>query len=449
MVSRVYTPIITPYNRAQAASQHRGAVSGPLDENRPKARPEENLFQPQRQQADSGDQQRSSGGLQAVQMDPLRKIPLEAVLHDFHSTMQALGTDDKTRAEVEAYLQVVNLQGGKAQPEVGFIKHTLRTAAGTLDQYITEALGQPSQVVKEWVDALLMQDIDYRSKASDTANPPASPPTVGKSQNEVPPLNTAMEKAPEARQAIALDSAQKTRMRSLIESAKSSQQAGQNQQAQTQLDEALGLLSAQGQPEWEGKVWHLKGRFHDKNGAWQQAVGAFDQAAGKFSEAGRPDKQAQALQATASIWEEHGRLEQAEQAYRQVVALDQQTAARTGDRGLLTRSLNDLGSVHLRRGDTAQAVSILEQAAKELRQNPDNPALSSDVFSNLGAAYRGQRQFNQASLAYRQAMQDAKTSRDRGRYASSLQQLAAVYAEAEQPEQAMKALQRLDTLKQA
>src|SRR5690606_21177103 len=107
------------------------------------------------------DLRRPSNGLQSVQFDQSQKIPLDAVLHDFASTMNALGADEQTRAEVGAYLRVVCLQGNKEHPEVPFIKHSLRTAAGALDQFIAQALGQPSQVVKEWVDALLLQNIDF------------------------------------------------------------------------------------------------------------------------------------------------------------------------------------------------------------------------------------------------------------------------------------------------
>src|SRR5690606_21492406 len=156
---------------------------------------------------------------------------------------------------VNAYLRVVRLQGNKEQPEVPFIKHSLRTAAGALDQFIARALGQPSQVVKEWVDALLLQNIDFHTDVRpDEAllSASASHPTSQAASSPPSSDNPAWDKH---------------QLKTLIDAAKVHQQAGQHREADQQLQAALNMLEAhpQPQPELTGKLWSLRGRFFKQN----------------------------------------------------------------------------------------------------------------------------------------------------------------------------------------
>jgi tetratricopeptide (TPR) repeat protein len=435
MVSRVYTPLVTPYARAQGANANRGAVTSVTDEQARSSRQQSEL------NGDATDLRRPSSGLQSVQYDRFQKIPLTAVISDFKNTMTALGADDQTRSEVSAYLNVVRLQAAKDQPEVPFIKHTLRTAANSLDQYIGKALGQPSQVVKEWVDALLMQNIDYHADLPPEETELAAIATAaGTSTDQEAELPTATE-------ATAIDAtsdtATRARLKSLVDASKANRQAGQSAEADQNLQDALDLLADQGRPDWQGKLWQMRGRLADQDGRWEQAVQHFDQAATHFEAAQLPDKQANALHAMASILEEHGQLDQAKQTYQQVVALDEQT----GNPKAKLRSLNDLGGVHLRQGNPSEAVATFEKAASLMSANPAVPSpVQSDILSNLGAAYRQNQQYEPAIQAYQQSLQAAKTAKDKSRYTSTLQQLASLYVEANQPSQAMKALQRLQSL---
>ena len=431
MVSRVYTPLIPSYQRSQGVGNPRGAVTSATDE-------QQRLSAQQSPIGDEGnDSNRPSAGLQAVQFDRFQKIPLDAVIHDFKSTMTALGADEKTRSEVAAYLNVVRLQAAKEQPEVPFIKHTLRTAANSLDQFISNALGQPSKVVKEWVDALLLQDIDYHADlppeaVSAATNAEANSPASEKQQAEAEALS----------QEAGMATSTKAQLKSLIEDAKACQKSGQTTEAEQKLQDALALLADRNKPAWEGKVWQLKGRFYDQNGRWEEAIASFKQAADKFETANLPQKQATALHTLGSILEDHGNLDQARQAYEQVVSLDMQF----GDIKAQLRSLNDLGSIYLRQGDAGQATQTLQQAAQLIQTHPVSAQVQSDILSNLASAQRQAKAFPDAIQNYQQALKAAREGKDRSRYTSTLQQLASLYVEANQPDQAMKALQRLKSM---
>ncbi len=432
MVSRVYTPLITPYQRPQqnAGNGNPGSIN-PDERRAPAWQPP----QPDQQRApiESGP---SNSGLKAIQHNQFQKIPLNDVIHDFNNTMTALGVDDTTQQEVATYLGVVRLQAGKDQPEVGYIKQTLRTAANTLDQYISKALGQPSKVVKEWVDALLMQDIDYKANIApeEIAPPKATSQPPGSQEPETATESPALTK-PETLNV-------KTQLKSLIETAKTFQSQQQYPQADEKLQTALNLLQDQDKPDWEGKIWGLRGKILDQSGQWQKALNAYEQAANRFAQAQLPQKQSYALQAAASLLEDHGDLQKAKGYYEQVVALDELA----NDPRTLLHSLNDLGSVALKTGDAAQAIHVLEKAAKFLQTEGVSPAVKSDIQANLAAAYRKNQNYNQAIETYQQSLKTARQAKDKTRYTSGLQQLASLFVEANQPQNAMKALQRLQQL---
>ncbi len=436
MVSRVYTPLITPYQRPQQNAGNGNAGTVNPDEQKASGWQPPQAEQ-QRAARESGS---SSSGLKAIQHSQFQKIPLNDVIHDFNNTMTALGVDETTQQEVATYLGVVRLQAGKEQPEVGYIKQTLRTAANTLDQYIGKALGQPSKVVKEWVDALLMQDIDYKANiAPEEVNPPKTASQRPPSQPPDPGPDTNPTMVPPDK---AETTGVKTQLKSLIETAKTLQSQQQFLQADETLQTALDLLQERNKPDWEGKVWGLRGKILDQGGQWQKALNAYEQAADRFAQAQLPQKQSYALQAAASLLEDHGDLQKAKGYYEQVVSLDE----KTGDSRTLLHSLNDLGSVALKVGDTTQAIQALEKAAQLLPTENISPAVQSDIQANLAAAYRRTQNYSQAIDTYQQSLRTARQAKDKTRYISGLQQLASLFVEANQPQNAMKALQRLQQL---
>jgi tetratricopeptide (TPR) repeat protein len=390
--------------------------------------------------------------LQSVQYDRSQQIPLNAVLGDFHKTMTSLGADDATRAEVGVYLRAISLQGGKPEPDVPFIRHTLRTAANTLDQYIGNALGQPSKVVREWVDALLLQNIDFHS---DTPfNPPGHGESVGeKASPEASgsPAGSGKTQAHSSEQAPqnTLDTEGKKRLKSLIESAKAAHESGNAEAAANGLEEALAQLKDKGFPEWEGKIHRLYGRFAEGDGAWEKALVAYGQAADCFQSAGRSDREADTRHAMASILEDHDRLTEARDVYRQVLALDEEQTPE--DIAAQIRTLQDLGRVDLRLGRTASALDHLttavtrsQQAQREGRTLPIG--LQVDLLSNLGAVYRRAGQGREATQSYREAARLAQVGEDPALYANTLQQYAAILVEGGRNAEAMKVLQAIGTI---
>lgn len=454
MVSRVYTPPL-PYHRSQGTGLQRVVPSATDEKKAPEG---ETIGTREQASSDEFAQYREnarSAGLQSVQYDRSQKIPLNAVLGDFHKTMTALGADAPTRTEMDAYIQVIGVQGAKDQPDVSYIKHTLRTAANSLDQYIGKALGQPSNVVKEWVDALLLQNIDFHSdtpfekpvesvkkstdkSSEDTgnalvaeANPAQTQLTVQQQDNSL----IAMAKV----NSSGLNTNNKKQLKSLIEAAKTAHQSGDANGAEESLRQALDQLTGKGMPEWEGKINRLRGRFAENDGQWENAIAAYQEAEQGFVQAGRLDRQADTRHAIGSLLEDHGRLAEARDAYQQVLMLDESQ----NDIKAQVRSLQDLGRVDLRLGQTDSAIATLQTALKRSEGIALSPVEQGDLLSTMGLSYRRAGQLDAAISTYRDASRLASRSGNPDFYADTLRQYASVLLEGGRNEQAVKVLAAL------
>jgi tetratricopeptide (TPR) repeat protein len=461
MVSRVYTPPL-PYTRSQGSALQRGVPSA-TDEKRTSSSEGERIGS--REQSGSDEmaairENARSAGLQSVQYDSAQKIPLNAVLGDFHKTMTALGADAPTRSEMDAYIQVISAQGAKSQPDVPYIKHTLRTAAHSLDQYIGKALGQPSNVVKEWVDALLLQNIDFHSdapfeKPAETAkkSSESDADTKNSSQNTEQEANTLLVEVDANPQAIlqttsatsiasnktGLNLTEKKQLKTLIETAKTAHQAGDASMAEASLQQALGQLNGKAMPEWEGKINRLRGRFAEQGGQWENAITAYEQAEQGFAQASRLDRQADSRHAIASLLEDHNRLPEAKASYQQVLALDESR----GDTAAQVRSLQDLGRIDLRLGQSDSAIATLKSAVQRSETISLSPIEQNELLSTLALTYRRAGQLEPAVTTYREASRLASRSGNLTLYTDTLRHYASTLIEAGHNTQAAKVLEVL------
>lgn len=463
MVSRVYTPPL-PYNRSQGTGLQRGVPSATDEKRGPLPSPLEGERLQSREQTTSdalanARENARSAGLQSVQYDRSQKIPLNAVLGDFHKTMNALGTDAPTRTEMDAYIQVISAQGAKEQPDVPYIKHTLRTAAHSLDQYIGKALGQPSNVVKEWVDALLLQNIDFHSdtpfekpaesakKPSDESDATAKKPVETEANALLAEADTSPKAPGSSTKASVANSAnpsglnltEKKQLKALIETAKTAHQTGDASTAEALLQQALNGLNGKAMPEWEGKINRLRGRFAENDGQWESAITAYEQAEQNFAQAGRSDRQADTRHAIGSLLEDHGRLAEAKTSYQQAFALDESR----GDTRSQVRSLQDMGRVDLRLGQSDSAIETLKTAVQRSEGLALSPVEQNDLLGTLALAYRRAGQLDASVSTYRDASRLASRSGNPTLYADTLRQYASTLIEAGRNTQAAKVLEVL------
>lgn len=118
--------------------------------------------------SNSNNQQKATtDSFNKTQISPT-KININQVLIDFRSTINAIGASEDIEKEVITYLGLVETQSQKPTPNKKMIVSNLKIAADVLDGYISETLNKPSKVVKDWIEALLLQNIDFKADANVT-----------------------------------------------------------------------------------------------------------------------------------------------------------------------------------------------------------------------------------------------------------------------------------------
>ena len=94
-------------------------------------------------------------------------INIAQILKDFKNTAIAIGTPEDLKEEVGGYLALIEKQVTKETPNSKLIKSNLKNAASILDNYISATLNKDSKVVENWVDALFLQQIDFKYDEND------------------------------------------------------------------------------------------------------------------------------------------------------------------------------------------------------------------------------------------------------------------------------------------
>src|SRR5699024_9041442 len=98
----------------------------------------------------------------AGQIQRSATINIAQILKDFNNTALAIGTPAELKEEVDGYLALVEKQVQKDNPNTKLIKSNLKNASSILDGYISKTLNKDSKVVENWVDALFLQQIDFK-----------------------------------------------------------------------------------------------------------------------------------------------------------------------------------------------------------------------------------------------------------------------------------------------
>ncbi len=94
-------------------------------------------------------------------------INIAQILKDFKNTALAIGTPPELQEEVDGYISLIQSQVTKENPNTKLIKSNLKNASTLLDTYISETLNKESKVVENWVDAIFLQQIDFKYNEND------------------------------------------------------------------------------------------------------------------------------------------------------------------------------------------------------------------------------------------------------------------------------------------
>ena len=89
------------------------------------------------------------------------EINISDIIKDFKGTMTQLGIPKAVGMSIMEDLKNIHVQASTETPSISQIQNNLYKAAAKVDDFVSETIGKESQVVKQWVDALLFQKINY------------------------------------------------------------------------------------------------------------------------------------------------------------------------------------------------------------------------------------------------------------------------------------------------
>jgi len=365
--------------------------------------------------ADFKERESSSGYNQSIDYST-GKVNINQIVVDFKSTLKAIGASKEVNEEVEAYLKLVELQSIKENPSQKIIKSNLTNAAGVLDGYIAETLNKPSGVVKNWIDALLLQKVEYKSdKPVETLKGNSV-----KSEGSFQLTNTSTTKSsvlPQNDTTIKNNRPEDIKLQELYKKAEKIADSGDFDRALSVYEKLIPFSQKINNTEVETKLYMDKAYIHDESGDYISALDSYNKAATVAFKAGNQEIQAQAHYNMASIYDDFGKLDAALVHYYESLSLDGQVENLKGQ----SVTLNDVGSVFASKYDYKQALNHFKVGFSLTKETGDEKGKAC-ILSNTAGVFRDLGHDDKAVKYYRDSIKiDTKIGNVEG-YAKSFEQ---------------------------
>jgi len=198
--------------------------------------------------------------------------------------------------------------------------------------------------------------------------------------------------------------------------------AESRQRALESYRQALGIWQELGDEDRQAELWNSLGFVHSRLGDAAAETAAFEHALELRRRLDGDRTPAFALFNLAAAYQKLGRLEEAEDLYRQALAAFQ---AEGSERGAAS-AWNGLGSLLSRRGDLAPARAAFERAL-ELSRGLGDRRLQAQVLNNAGVVHRLMGHPDLALDSFTEALHLARAERDTGSEAAALNNSAVTY----------------------
>lgn len=206
-------------------------------------------------------------------------VNIAQILKDFKGTIKAIGSPPELADEVEIYLSLVQKQVTKDNPDVKVIRSNLKNASALLDDYITQTLQRPSKVVENWIDALFLQQINYKFNEEDV-NPNFLVKFPNqKKEEEKKESSDEQEGGNQNQEAVSeVKIPQDEKLKSLFVQAKKYTYANDSKKAMELFKEALDRAIEVEDCETESKILFEIGKIYDKNDYLAQALTSYNKS---------------------------------------------------------------------------------------------------------------------------------------------------------------------------
>ena len=214
-------------------------------------------------------------------------INIAQILKDFRNTASAIGTPENLKEEVEGYLTLVEKQVKKDNPNSKLVKSNLKNASSILDGYISETLNKDSKVVENWVDALFLQQIDFKYNEKDinpqflVKFPEGSSQQQVKQEEKNAVQDTVVEpiqREIETNSKVVALIPQDKELKSLFILSKKLTYANEPEKAIMSFRRALERAEEIGDTETKSKIYYEVGRIYDDHSFLAEALKSYNKS---------------------------------------------------------------------------------------------------------------------------------------------------------------------------
>lgn len=340
-------------------------------------------------------------------------VNIAQILKDFKNTAVAIGTPDNLKEEVDGYLELVEKQVVKDEPNVRLIKSNLKNASTILDNYISETLNKDSKVVENWIDALLLQDVDFKYNENIVNEqflvkfPEGSTEQRVSTETKITPIPEDVQEEEDAKsikseQPQSAETGTKvfipqdSELKSLFIQSKKLAYAKEPKKALVTFQKALSRADEVGDTDTKSKIYYEIGKIYDDYNYPAQALKSYH----KSLETEDLNVKTRAHYSMAQIYDDINQIEPALDHYFVSVGL----GGETDNRAAQSTSLAKMGNIYsdMYEDDAFEYLTT----AKELAAETDNNKVKGYVSASLGRAYERFGEPQEALKSYSEAVKN-------------------------------------------
>lgn len=317
-------------------------------------------------------------------------INIAQILKDFKNTAIAIGTPEDLKEEVSGYLALIEKQVTKETPNSKLIKSNLKNAASILDNYISKTLDKDSKVVENWVDALFLQQIDFKYNENDI-NPEFLVKFPEDTQNR-------SQQAEEVQQEqINPFIPQDSELKKLFIKAKKMTYANKPKEAIEAFQTALNRANELDDKETQSKIFLEVGKIYDDHDYLAQALKSYNQSVQRTQDC---NVKTRAHYSMAEIYNDVNQIEPAIDHYFSTISF----AGEAENLTVQSTSLAKIGNIY---SDMYEKTAFdYFEVADTIADETDNAKVKGYVSSSLGDAYDKFGDSPEALKAYSKAVKN-------------------------------------------
>ena len=382
-------PMQRPMNNQMGVGMNRPMGSGQM------ARPMGGVQQPVQSQATAP----IAGASQTKMISP--KINIAQVIGDFKNTARAIGTPEDIYEEVDTYLGLVEKTTKKDTPNVKAVQSNLRNAAGLLDKYISDTLKKDSKVVENWVEAIFLQQVDYKYNTEDVNEAFLVKMPEDKKAEEPSQTQPTQNAEPQKPQ---MDS----ELKQLFKDGKFASKAKDSVTALNTFERAINRAIEIGDKESQAKITFEVAQVYDHDDDLPRALANYNKAIETTTD---NNVKVKAHYSMAQIYDDVKQFKPAIEHYMAAISF----AGETDNFKAQTQSLTKIGNMYTDKYDK-EAFNVYEDA-KTVADESKDASVKGYVSSSIANAYnkfnkpeKAMRYYSDAVKNYKQAGSDEKVA---------------------------------------